>query len=175
MEVKQPGSHLDHMMRQTRNHHVQLSFMADSKANMLLTISSVLITLTVPHTMTPNLKYGAFILIGFSLLTIILSTYAVMPKLPMRTKITSSKKIRNPNFNLLFFGDFIKLDYATFESEIEEILNDSSKTYQAMTKEIYTLGHFLAAKKYRFIRLAYSAFIIGIFTSVIVTLFTIHS
>ncbi|NQU26931.1 MAG: hypothetical protein HQ528_01440 [Candidatus Marinimicrobia bacterium] len=172
MEVKQPGSHLDHMLKQTRNHHVQLSFMADSKANMLLTISSVLITLTVPHVMTSSLKYGALILIGFCLITIILSTYAVMPKLPIFTKKGGPVDIKNPGFNFLFFGDFIKMDYSSFESEMETILNDSSKTYQAMTKEIYTLGHFLAAKKYKFIRLAYTAFIVGIFTSVVVTLFT---
>ncbi len=170
MEIKQPGSHLDHMMKQTRNHHVQLSFMADSKANMLLTISSVLITLTVPHITKPGLKFGAFVLIGFCLLTIILSTYAVMPKLPIKTRKNGKIDIRKPHFNLLFFGDFIKMDFDDFQSEMEVVLNDSSKTYQAMTKEIYTLGHFLAAKKYRFIRLAYGAFIIGIFTSVIVTL-----
>lgn len=172
MEIKQPGSHLDHMMKQTRNHHVQLSFMADSKANMLLTVSSVVITLTVPHVMNPSLKYGALILIAFCLATIILSTYAVMPKLPLRTKASSGVDIANPNFNLLFFGDFIKMNYADFEQAIEDSLNDSSKTYQVMTREIYTLGQFLAAKKYRYIRMAYSTLILGIFSSVVVTLIT---
>ncbi len=172
MEIKQPGSHLDHMMKQTRNHHVQLSFMADSKANMLLTISSVVITLTVPHIMKPGLKFGAMVLIAFCLLTIILSTYAVMPKLPLRTSTKPEVDLNNPRFNLLFFGDFIKMSYNEFENAIEDALNDSSKTYQVMAKEIYTLGHFLAAKKYRYIRLAYSSLIIGIFASVIVTLIT---
>ena len=118
MEVKQPGSHLDHMLKQTRNHHVQLSFMADSKANMLLTISSVLITLTVPHIMTSSLKYGALILIGFCLITIILSTYAVMPKLPIFTKKSGSVNIKNPGFNFLFFGDFIKREVDDLKERI---------------------------------------------------------
>ena len=39
MTIHQPGAHLDHMIRQTRIHHVQLSSMADIKANMLLTVS----------------------------------------------------------------------------------------------------------------------------------------
>ncbi|MFH1851875.1 MAG: Pycsar system effector family protein [Candidatus Neomarinimicrobiota bacterium] len=159
-------------MKQTRNHHVQLSFMADSKANMLLTISSVVITLTVPHMMTPGLKYGAMILIVFCLLTIILSTYAVMPKLPIMIKNDPTVDINSPRFNLLFFGDFVKMSFADFEATMEDVLNEPGKVYEVMTREIYTLGYFLAGKKYRYIRLAYGSFIIGIFTSVIVTLFT---
>jgi hypothetical protein len=49
MEIKQGGSHLDHLVRQTRMHHTQLSSMADMKANMLLTITSVVITLAWPR------------------------------------------------------------------------------------------------------------------------------
>jgi hypothetical protein len=41
MEIRQPAVHLDHMIRQTRAHHVQLSSMADMKANMMLTYLSV--------------------------------------------------------------------------------------------------------------------------------------
>ncbi len=172
MEIKQPGSHLDHMMKQTRNHHVQLSFMADTKANMLLTISSVVITLSVPHIMTPGLKYGALVLILFSLITIILSTYAVMPKLPIKIKTSHDIDIHRPRFNLLFFGDFVRMPFEDFESAMEDTLNEPGKVYKSMTKEIYTLGLFLADKKYRFIRLAYVAFIIGVFTSVLVTVVT---
>lgn len=172
MEINQPGSHLDHMMKQTRNHHVQLSFMADSKANMLLTISSVVITLTVPHIMKPGLKYGALVLIGFCLITIILSTYAVMPKLPLKIRSDHQTDITKPWFNLLFFGDFTRLPSERFYHEMESVLNDSSKVYEVMAKEIYTLGMFLAQKKYRYIRMAYATLIIGIFASVIITLLT---
>jgi hypothetical protein len=51
MKIQQPGAHYDHMLRQTRIHHVQLSSMADIKANMLLTMSSLVVTLCVPATM----------------------------------------------------------------------------------------------------------------------------
>lgn len=170
MEINQPGSHLDHMMKQTRNHHVQLSYLADTKANMLLTISSVVITLSVPHIMTPGLRQGALVLIGFCLLTIILSTYAVMPKLPINIKTKSGVDAKSSHFNLLFFGDFVKMPFEEFESAMEDTLNSPSKVYESMTREIYTLGVFLAGKKYRFIRLAYASFIVGAFASVIVTI-----
>ena len=48
MKIEQPGFHLDHMMRQTRIHHVQLSIMADVKANGLMTIAALILTFSAP-------------------------------------------------------------------------------------------------------------------------------
>jgi hypothetical protein len=68
-------------------------------------------------------------------------------------------------FNLLFFGDFVRMPYADFEKSMEEILNDPSRAYEAQVREIYTLGLFLATKKYRFLRLAYLTFLSGLLAS----------
>ena len=51
-------------------------------------------------------------------------------------------------------------------------MNDPSLTYQIQLREIYSLGSFLAQKKYRYLRLAYTAFIVGLFASVTTLLFT---
>jgi hypothetical protein len=48
---------------------------------------------------------------------------------------------------------------------MEKILNDPSELYQAQVREIYTLGVFLARKKYRFLRLAYLTFLGGLLIS----------
>ena len=172
MKIEQPGAHLDHMLRQTRNHHVQLSSMADLKANILLTLSSVVITISFTYISNPNLKWGALILIGFCFLTIILSIYTVMPKIPVYSRSGKKPEVNSPSFNILFFGDFFQLDYGHYENTMEEILNDPSRVYQSQVREIYNMGKFLAQKKYRFIRLAYLSFIIGLFLSCLVTLIT---
>ena len=165
MNILEPGAHLDHMMRTTRLHHVQLSVMADVKASMVLTISSVLITLCAPQVMKPDLKWAALVLSTFCFLTIVLAAYAVMPKLPLSLKSNPQPDIDSPIFNILFFGDFVRLDYDQYQSAMEDVLNDHSKTYQAQVRELYTLGTFLATKKYRFVRLAYAMFILGLFAS----------
>lgn len=170
MKIEQPSVHLDHMLRQTRNHHVQLSSMADLKANILLTLSSVVITISFTYISNPDLKWGALILIGFCFLTIILSIYTVMPKIPVYSKSGNKPDINNSSFNFLFFGDFSHLDYEYYEKTMEEILNDTSRMYQSQIREIYNLGKFLAQKKYRFIRLAYLSFILGLFLSCIIML-----
>jgi hypothetical protein len=161
MNVHQPGAHLDHMLRQTRNHHVQLSSMADIKANMLLTIAAVVLTLAAPLAVRPVLRWPALVLIIFCLATIVLTIYAVLPK----TGGAKTKDPHSPAFNLLFFGDFTQMPYEDFENAMEKILNDPSVLYQAQVREIYTLGVFLARKKYRFLRLAYLTFLSGLLIS----------
>jgi hypothetical protein len=172
MEIKQRGSHLDHLVRQTRMHHTQLSSMADLKANMLLTITSVVITLSVRYITEPQLKWAIVVLIAFCLMTIGLATYAVMPKIPFFLKRQTREIIKSPGFNLLFFADFVRLTYKEFEMSMEEIMNDPNLTYEVQVKELYTLGMYLAKKKYRFLKLAYITFITGAFASAIVGLFS---
>ncbi|MES1194583.1 MAG: Pycsar system effector family protein, partial [Opitutus sp.] len=105
----------------------------------------------------------------------LLAAYAVMPKLPFSGRSAAPPEVRDPRFNLLFFGDFTGLSYAQFEAEMERVMNDPSAVYQAQVREIYTLGVFLAEKKYRFLRLAYTTFIVGLFASFATLLLTGHA
>ncbi|MEJ2235243.1 MAG: DUF5706 domain-containing protein [Syntrophobacterales bacterium] len=70
------------------------------------------------------------------------------------------------------FGDFVRLPYEEFEMAMEEVMNDPSLTYEVQVRELYTLGTFLAKKKYLFLRLAYITFIIGSFASAVIGLFS---
>jgi hypothetical protein len=164
-KIDKPGATFDHLMRAVQFHHVQLSSMADVKANMLLTMSSVVLTLCLPQVLNHSHLWPLYILIIFCLLTICLAAYAVMPKLPPAG--LPAPNLQDPSFNILFFGDFTRLSQTQFESAMEEIMNDHSRAYGAQVREIYLLGSFLAKKKYRFLRLGYIAFISGLFASFI--------
>ena len=164
-KIEKPGSHLDHMLRAAQLHLIQLSSMADMKANMLLTMSSVVLTLCLPQVLKNNHLWPLYILMTFCLLTICLATYAVMPKLPAAN--LPAPDITSPGFNLLFFGDFTRLSQAQFESGMQEMMGDHSRTYGTQVRELYILGTFLAKKKYRFLRLGYLSFITGLFAAFI--------
>jgi hypothetical protein len=166
MTIHQPGGHLDQMLRQTRIHHVQLSSMADIKANMLLTVASLIITLAAPHFANPNLRWAILSMIVFCLATIALAIYTVMPKVRGHASSAEDEAGGRPGFNLLFFGDFAEMPYEQFEARMEKVLNDPSHLYEVQVREIYTLGTFLAAKKYRPLRMAYLTFLAGLFVSV---------
>lgn len=167
MKIPQPGAHFDQLLRQTRWHHVQLSTTADMKANMMLTVPALLITLTTRYVTEEPFRWAALTLIGFCLITIGLAAYAAMPKLKLRLKPASGNpvNIASPTFNLLFFADFIRLSYPEYEEAMEEVLSDPSRTYEAQVRELYGLGVYLAQHKFRFVRLAYLSFIMGFFAS----------
>ncbi len=175
MKINSSGNEINYLLQQTRVHHMQLSSMADLKANMLLTMASIVVTLAAPQVMKAGSQAPLLVLIGFSLMTILLAAYAVMPKLPFTGRNAKIPDLQSPQFNLLFFGDFTGLTYEQFEAEMEQVMNDPSRVFQVQVREIYTLGTFLAQKKYRYLRLAYTTFIIGLFASFITLLLTGHT
>ncbi|MBI3735019.1 hypothetical protein HY256_00710 [Candidatus Sumerlaeota bacterium] len=172
MNINAPGQQIDQMLRQTRGHHVELSKMADVKANMMLTVASLVIPLSVGHVADPNLRWAAITAMSFCVLTIALAAYASMPKLRLPSAGSGQTDISNPGFNLLFFGDFIGMDYPQFAEQMERVMNDHSKTYEVQVREIYNIGIYLARRKYRFVRLAYISFICGLIASGIILLLT---
>ena len=161
----QPAAHLDHMIRQTRSHHVQLSSMADMKANMMLTVASLLIPLSIRFLDDPRLQLAALTMIIFSIITVLLAAYAAMPKMLWKHGPKEMADLKNPSFNLLFFGSFTKMDYNDFEHAMEQLMSDHEEVYEKQIKEIYLMGQYLAREKYRFVRFAYISFITGMVVS----------
>lgn len=164
MKVRSPGGHLDQMMRQTRAQHVQFSDMADAKAGMMLTVSSLVVTLSVPHLAKPHMFWPAATMIAACCMTIVFAAYATMPKLPPpdRSDLPPSA---NPRFNLMFFGHFAHVDYEEYAREMEKVFDDPGLAYEAMTRDVYQMGVYLATRKYPFVRLAYASFLSGIVVS----------
>ena len=172
MNIPKPGAHFDQLLRQTRWHHVQLSTTADMKANMMLTVPALLITLTTRYVTEEPFKWAALTLIGFCLVTIGLAAYAAMPKLKLKRALKDPVSTGNPSFNLLFFADFIRLSYPEYEEAMEEVLSDPAKAYEVQVRELYGLGMYLAKRKFRFVRLAYVSFIAGFIASATVFVLT---
>ncbi len=139
--------------------------MADAKANMMLTVASVVITLSVAHLATPDLRLASAIMIVFCSMTILLAAYATMPKRPILNLGEERPNPHAPGFNLMFFGDFSKLTYGEYMEAMEEVINDPGKTYEAQVRDVYLLGCFLEKRKFRFVRLAYISFITGMLLS----------
>lgn len=165
MDIQQPAAHLDQMIRQTRAHHVNLSSLADKKANMMLTIAALMIPLSTRFLYEERSHLAAVTLIGFCVLTIVLAAYAAMPKLKIGKRADSTIDLDDPTFNLLFFGSFTRMDYREYENAMENMMNDPNRVYETQIREIYSMGHYLDQKKYRFVLFSYLTFIAGILLS----------
>lgn len=173
MKSKNVDRATDNLFRIVMNNHLQLSALADHKANMIITVCSIIIGLIVRHIVDPQLQYPVITLALTCLATILLAVYSTMPK--YEGKQEGAMKAKNPSFNVIFFGDFTHLEYPEFERELEKVINDHDLVYEALAKDLYALGRVLHDKKYRFIRYSYLTFMVGLVTSAIVLAFTFAS
>lgn len=139
--------------------------MADLKANGLMTISAIMLTFSAPFVAREQFKAAVIVLMISSLATIVLAIITVLPGPPLRLRKGEVIDVSQPGFNLLFFGCFAPMNYAQFAEAMEDMMNDASKSYEVQVREIFTLGKFLAVKKFRFLRLAYLTFATGLFIS----------
>lgn len=163
MHIKEPRQQLDHMLRETRLHLISFSRMADTKANILLSVSSVLLSISLTQVSDPRFTASVTVLGGFLLITIFLALMTVIPKLQgFRRKKFS---VHDPNYSPLFFGNYADIPYEEYAKDFEEIMNDSDRTYEVMVKEIYYSGVYLLKSKYKYIRYGYMFFFAGLIIS----------
>jgi len=160
---------IETMFRVTSTNHIRLSAIADNKANIMLSINAIIISITVSSLLpgfgaNPDLIVPSAILVLVCVLSMIFATLSTMPK------VTSGKftqdDIKQKRANLLFFGNFHKMKLEDFEWGMTEMMNDRSFLYGSMIKDLYYLGLVLA-KKYKYLRVCYTVFMLGIIISVI--------
>jgi predicted metal-dependent HD superfamily phosphohydrolase len=162
---------VDTLFRVTLKNHITLSDIADTKANILLSVNAIILSIAlsnlIPKFDNPKnafLVYPTIIFVTFSVIAIILSVVATRPS------ITSGKftkeDIANKKVNLLFFGNFYKMTLPEFEEGLTQVMNDKDYLYSSMSKDLYFLGKVLS-RKYKILRWTYSIFMIGIVVSVI--------
>jgi hypothetical protein len=146
-----PRPSIDVILRTAQQHHVQLSVMADTKASILITVSSIVMTIALSRSGDPQLRPALLTLAIACLVSLVLAIVAVLP--------TFSK--RRGSRNILFFGHFASMTEEEFMSSLEQVLANDQKIYEAAARDLYSLGTYLHRKKYRFLRFAYLALIIG--------------
>ncbi|HEX8409264.1 MAG TPA: Pycsar system effector family protein [Thermoanaerobaculia bacterium] len=147
---------LDTMLRTAQQHHVHLSAMADTKASILITISSIVLTIALSRADEPILRPGLLTLAAASLLSLLLAIIAVLPTFAPRSVHRGLARR-----NLLFFGHFGELSEQEFLQAMEPLLHSDTLIYEAMLRDLYGIGSYLYRKKYRFLRFAYVALLAG--------------
>ncbi|MEO8670601.1 MAG: Pycsar system effector family protein [Tahibacter sp.] len=148
----------DNILRTAQQHHVQLSAMADTKANIIITVSSIVLTLSMGKLNEPGLRIGVLILSTFTLGALLLAILAVLPKYrPLRLRSTELPS----HFNMIFFGHFAELSRERFLAEMAQLLQPDGSIYQTQVNDLYSLGVYLARHKYRYLRLSYLFFLTG--------------
>lgn len=170
-DTKRADKSVDTMFKITITNHIRLSEIADSKANILLSVNAIIISIAlsslIPKLESPSnnhLIQPTFVLLGFSVLSIIFAIFSTKPK--VTTGAFTRKDINEKKVNLLFFGNFFKMPYEEFEWAMKEMMKDKEYLQSSMTKDLYYLGLVLE-RKYKLLRITYNIFMVGIIASVV--------
>ena len=164
-----PERGIETMFRLTSANHLKLSDMADSKANIMISVNSIIVSVLLSVLFRkleefPNLKIPTIIFLTVCVLTIVFAVLATRPKVSSG-KFTK-QDIDQKKTNLLFFGNFHKMTLEEYEWGMQEMMKNKDYLYSSLIKDIYFLGVVLG-RKYRLLRIAYSIFMFGFVIAVI--------
>lgn len=168
-KAKKPERGIETMFRTTSSNHIRLSSMADSKANIMISVNSIIISIILSVLLrkledNPNLVIPAIIFLCTSVTTIIFAVLATRPNVT-NGRFTPDD-IQQKRTNLLFFGNFHEMQLKDYDWGMKEMMQDANYLYGSMIQDIYHLGVVLG-RKYRLLRIAYNVFMFGLIISVL--------
>lgn len=164
-----PERAIQSFYRTALRNHIKLSDIADTKANILLSVNAIIISIVLANLISkldtnPYLTYPTALFTLVGVVCMIMSVIATRPNITTGT--FTKEDVANKDVNLTFFGNFHKMELKEFEWAISELVNDKDYIYSSMTKDLYFLGKVLD-RKYRILRATYTVFMVGIIISVI--------
>ena len=161
---------IETMFRLTARNQINLSSIADNKANIMLTINAVIVSVLVSTGALIftnngyNIMVPGLILVIGCLISLVFAILSVRPK--FGTGNYSDEDLRDRKINLLFFGNIYKMPYSKYENGIKDMMDDYDYLYGSLTKDQYNLGKVLA-QKYRLLRYSYNFFMVSFVVAVL--------
>jgi predicted metal-dependent HD superfamily phosphohydrolase len=168
-DKNRPDRGIETMFRTTSGNNQRLSDMADNKAHIMITVNSIILSAVISLLLgkIPKQEYLAiptYFILGVSVATIIFSILATRPSLP--NGIFTKKDIEDKKVNLLFFGNFYKMNLTDYSEGMWKVMEDREFLYGSLIKDVYSQGVVLG-RKYRLLRISYSIFMFGLILAVI--------
>jgi len=160
---------VDNILRVNHGNQMRLGLMADAKANIMITVTSIVFSVTVANLDNEAIRWP---LLGFAFgcfLALLFAIFAIIPNTDY-PKVKGSNGIdrESPIFNPLFFGHFAHLDIHEYKEDYAKILMSDDEVYDSMAGDIYGQGKILALKKYKYLKWSYNSFLIGMSSAIII-------
>lgn len=177
LEKKMPGSATQTFFRANYRNHINLSAIADNKANIMISVNAILISVVIsilsyrniPET-NPIILLPVVIFLVTGLTSLIFAVLSIRPKITaINEEQTNIEEIKK---NIVFFGNYVNLDLDKYEEALDAVLRNGELIYGNMARDLYYLGKVLD-KKYRYLTMSYNIFMIGFVATVVTFLFAI--
>lgn len=151
--------------------HINLSAIADQKANIMISVNAILISVIISvisyRNMTetnPAVLMPVLIFLVTGLASLIFAVLAARPK--VTSIINDGTPIEEAKKHLVFFGNFVSLQVDKYEELMEEMFQDTELLYGNLSRDLYYLGKVLD-KKYKFLSISYNIFMVGFVATVL--------
>ncbi|MCB9266971.1 MAG: HD domain-containing protein [Lewinellaceae bacterium] len=158
------------MFKTALRNHLDLSNLADNKANIMLSVNALIITIVMPLAAS-YVRSNLYLLIpmGTLLATCLISMiFATLATRPIKMMgYTSRELIDSGKSNLFFFGNFYKMTFSEYQEGMEQVVADDKNLESSIMRDLYYLGHSLG-RKYNQLRICYTIFMYGVIATVII-------
>ena len=157
------------------SNHIKLSEMADRKANLMISINTIIVSITISAYVRRfdapgNLLIPSLLLLAVCLVTIVISLIATKPTITRAAKQTPTSG--NDPGDLLFFGNYTRFTADEYRHHLRKLLRNEEDLYNSLIDNVYAQGQVLT-RKYRLLKFAYQFFMIGFPVVVIIAAVTL--
>lgn len=172
------GRGIDTMYRTAFRNHINLSRIADGKANMMISINTIILSIVITISgaglsyfedlffENPEFLAPIITLLLSSLIAVVFAVFSARPKVTeyriQKTKVLLESK----EASLLYFGNFLKIEKSAFIDYMASMKRNQSELYDDLARDLYDLGTVLH-RKYLLLTISYNTFVGGLALSVI--------
>ena len=144
---------MDYLLRTQQQNHVQLIQVADQKANIVLSMALLMITVAAGTAFRQQPHPALLVLVAGVVIAALPAIMALMPNLRSARWAKRHPEVRT---SLLFFGHVAHMDADLFRAEMGRVLAADSRVYDAIVKDIHATSLVLE-RKYLWLRRSYLA------------------
>jgi hypothetical protein len=147
---------------------MRLGLMADAKANIMITVASIVFSITIANLDNELMKWPLLTFAFGCFFSLLFAIFAIIPKTNYPKDATGDIDRKSPFFNPLFFGHFAHLPIDEYKDDYAEKLMTDDSIYDALAGDIYGQGKVLALSKYKFLKWSYMSFLWGMIGAIVV-------
>ena len=173
-EIPEDRTAVDNILRINVTNQMRLTVMADQKANIMITVASIVFSVTVANLDNEVMKWPLLFFAFGCTISLLAAIFAIIPQTGY-PKLPGSDEIdrESPAFNPLFFGHFAHIPIEEYKEDYAETLMTDDRIYDALAGDIYGIGTTLMNNKYKWLRRSYMAFLVGM--SGAITIFCVQT
>jgi len=173
-KVNQTRKDVTNIIRTALRNNIELTNIADNKANTLLTLNALMVTFLLPlatanidFVIESRLAIPLAIMIVTSLITIFMAVIVLKPG--DFTVVRKEKMEQGQNYSPFFFGNIFTMRRAEYLPYMKQALENENDIKEYMAEDLFYTGKRLG-EKMTIVKMAFNVFITGLAASVIAAL-----